>query len=283
MARSRTRKRGAVRPTPVWQRSSTLIGGAVAIVIIAVVAFLLVSKGHNGGVPTGPASASVVKAVTQPSASVLSSVGTASYENPLTPLTSAPALTGSGGKPEVLYVGAEYCPYCAAERWSLIMALGRFGTFSNLHYSASSSSDVYPNTPTFTFHGSSYSSRYVDFVPVETTTRDPNQALETPTAQQQQLLQQYDTQPYTSGGIPFIDIANRYVTAGAGYDPQMLSGLTHEQIARKLRNPNDPLTRGIVANANYLTAAICETTHDRPASVCQSPPVSRIQPKLGGR
>ena len=32
--------------------------------------------------------------------------------------------------PEVLYMGAEYCPYCAAQRWSTIIALSRFGTWA---------------------------------------------------------------------------------------------------------------------------------------------------------
>ena len=40
----------------------------------------------------------------------------------------------SGGKPEVLYVGTEFCPYCAAESWSLIVALSRFGQFSGLQH-----------------------------------------------------------------------------------------------------------------------------------------------------
>ena len=53
--------------------------------------------------------------------------------------TSAPTtITGapltSGGKPEMLYIGAEYCPYCAAERWAMIVALSRFGTFSGLRH-----------------------------------------------------------------------------------------------------------------------------------------------------
>ena len=43
----------------------------------------------------------------------------------------APALTADG-KPEVLYVGAEYCPFCAAERWPVVVALSRFGTWSGL-------------------------------------------------------------------------------------------------------------------------------------------------------
>ncbi|MGH3290263.1 MAG: DUF929 family protein, partial [Trebonia sp.] len=49
---------------------------------------------------------------------------------------SGPPLT-RGGKPEVLYVGAEYCPYCAMENWPLIVALSRFGQFTGLTTSRS--------------------------------------------------------------------------------------------------------------------------------------------------
>ena len=33
------------------------------------------------------------------------------------------------GKREILYVGANYCPYWAAERWAMVMELSQFGTF----------------------------------------------------------------------------------------------------------------------------------------------------------
>src|SRR5438876_6623085 len=36
------------------------------------------------------------------------------------------------GKPVVLYVGAQYCPFCAAERWALVLALSRFGHWAGL-------------------------------------------------------------------------------------------------------------------------------------------------------
>src|SRR6202043_382420 len=55
-------------------------------------------------------------------------------------------LTASDGKPEILYVGAEYCPYCAAQRWAVVTALSHFGTFSGLGTTTSSASDVDPNT-----------------------------------------------------------------------------------------------------------------------------------------
>ena len=76
-------------------------------------------------------------------------------------------LTGPNGKPLIFYFGAEFCPYCAAERWPLIVALSRFGTFTGLSTTTSSSSDAYPNTPTFTFRAASYTSDYVSFQAVE--------------------------------------------------------------------------------------------------------------------
>src|SRR3954470_6395027 len=59
-----------------------------------------------------------------------------------TPLRASrmPALS-RGGLPLVLYVGAEWCPYCAAERWALVAALGRFGTFEGVTLVRSSGSD----------------------------------------------------------------------------------------------------------------------------------------------
>ena len=42
-----------------------------------------------------------------------------------------------GAKPEVLFVGLESCRFCAVERWGLVVALSRFGTFSHLHLSQS--------------------------------------------------------------------------------------------------------------------------------------------------
>ena len=119
------------------------------------------------------------------------------------PVSGGTPLT-SGGKPEMLYMGAEYCPYCAAERWSMIVALSRFGTFSGLSTVHSSTTDTPSNISTFTFHGSSYTSKYLTFTPVEMQTNilDPSTgnytALQTPTTEQQALLTKYDAPPYVA-------------------------------------------------------------------------------------
>jgi hypothetical protein len=141
-------------------------------------------------------------------------------------MRAAGAPLTSGGKPEIFYVGAEYCPYCATERWPLAVALSRFGTCSSLHGIYSSGTDVYPGQPTLTFFGSSFASRYLVFTPVETTTENPDIPLQSPTAAQQVLRSRYDAPPYVPAGdagpIPFIDLGDQLLIHGAQYDPQVL-------------------------------------------------------------
>ena len=117
-----------------------LAGGSILAVIVVVVAFVLIKQnsGSSSGAsasngPTGAALTSLVNQTTSVPASVLDQVGAGGSQVTAKPITlnGGTPLT-SGGKPEVLYMGAEYCPFCAAERWSMIVALSRFGTFSGL-------------------------------------------------------------------------------------------------------------------------------------------------------
>jgi thiol-disulfide isomerase/thioredoxin len=272
------------------RNSWLLIGGVLVLVAIIVVAFIVISHQPSGttSAPT-PASAAVLKAVTQVDPSVSNTVGTGNVKNPLQSIKNPPPpLTGSTGKPEFLYMGAEYCPYCAAERWAMVVALSRFGTFSHLDQTTSSSSDVYPSTPTFTFYHSTYTSSYIDFVPVEMQGNVQDSSgnyptLQTPTADQQNLLSKYDAPPYISassaGSIPFIDIANKYVQIGLGqgYSAQDLAGLQWQDIATDLSEPSSPVAQHILGSANYLTAAICIATNQQPGSVCNSSTIQQIE------
>src|SRR5262245_8480663 len=119
-----------------------------------------------------------------------------------------PALTADG-TPLVLYVGAEQCPFCASQRWSMALALARFGTFTNLKQAWSASDDVYPSTPTISFHGSTYKSDYLTFQAVElaTSQREGGQyaPLESLTPAQEQIMRKYDSPPFVSsqGAVPF--------------------------------------------------------------------------------
>src|SRR5258708_38910354 len=266
-------------------------GGIVALIAVIIVAFIVISRiQQSPGSASAPtlASSQVFNAVTKVDPNVLASVGTGGVQNPLKAVNgSPPILKGPTGKPEFLYMGAEYCPYCAAERWAVVVALSRFGTFSKLSQTTSSRTHPYPNTPTFTFYtghygGSFYSSSYIDFVPVETEDQQQN-PLQTPTAAQQNLLSTYDAAPYTSqaGSIPFIDFGNRYVLIGASYNAQDLANLQWQDIANDLADSNSAVSKDILGTANYLTAAISLMTQQQPGSVCSTPVIQSIEQSLG--
>ena len=257
-----------------------IVVGVVGVVAVIIGIFVYLSH-QSTGVATPPTSVKpgVLQAVTHVDPSVASAVGGGGATAP-SPVNGKPLLTGSGGKPLVFYDGAEYCPYCAAERWGVVVALSRFGTFSKLNETTSSSSDVYPSTHTFTFYQSTYQSSYIDFLSVEETTNQPDghggyTPLQTPTAEGQQILNTFNPQ-----GIPFIDIANKFRVDTPGYSPQVLQGLTWDQIANDLSDPNSQVTKDIVGTANYLTAAICMTTNQQPASVCTASPIPQLEQSL---
>jgi Domain of unknown function (DUF929) len=270
-------------------RNRLLIASGSVVVIIAIVAVFIVVKlngkpaaaaASNG--PVGTALASVVSSTTSVPASALDAVGAGSATSGPTSVNGAP-LT-QNGKPEVLYIGAEYCPYCAAQRWAMVVALSRFGTFSGLHTVHSSSTDTPANIPTWTFYKSSYTSKYVSFTPVETLTNVPDAssaagytALQSTTSAQQALMNRYDTQ----GSIPFVDMGNKYVQVGnpAGFGPQVLSGQSWSQIAAALDQPSSAIAKGVDGAANYMTAAICKLTNNQPASAC-TPVVKQLEAKL---
>jgi len=268
------------------RRRMFITGGSVLAVIVIVVAFIVV-RAMNKPASTAsanvrtPLPASVSNAVSSVPATALNTVGAGSVpqyvQQPLT-AGSGPLLT-SNGKPEMLYIGAEYCPYCAAMRWSMAVALSRFGTLSTpWHGIHSSSSDVFPSTATLTFYKSGYHSKYLTFTPVEnaTVTKGP---LQNPTAAQNAIWAKYEPNP-ANRGYPFIDIGNKFLIEGHIYDPGVLKGLTWSQIATAMQNPSSPVAQGVLGAANYITAAICRTTNNQPASVCTSPAVTKVAGKL---
>ncbi|WP_376794987.1 DUF929 family protein [Thermogemmatispora sp.] len=253
-----------------------VVAGALIVVLAIVGGFILLSQQHSSsGARRGTTDPEVLKTVTSVDTALLAQIGTGGQKNPLKAVSNRDRLVGPNGKPEVFYWGAEFCPYCAAERWSLVIALSRFGHFSALPETTSSSTDVYPDTATFTFYGSSYTSSYIDFVPLEVEDRD-QQPLQTPSQEQQQLVNALNP----SGGFPFLDIANIYMSEGQTVDPGLLSGLSQKDIAIQITNSSTSISKSIVGVANYLTAGICVATNDQPASVCKASFIQEIEKQL---
>ena len=291
-------QRAAARRAEI--RNRVLMVSGVTVVIIAVVlAFVVVKLNSKSGTtasgvsngPTGAALSSVVTDTTSVPASTLDQVGAGSGVSALPVAIKGGSPLTSGGKPEVLYMGAEYCPYCAAERWAMVVALSRFGTFSGLStvHSGNNSGEPYPNTPTWTFLHATYTSKYLTFSPVEMETNIPTSGgqgyttLQTPTSAQQALLTKYDAPPYVpsadNGAIPFIDFGNKYMISGASYSPQVLQGKSWSEIATALKDPTSPIAKAVDGAANYLTATICKLTGNQPATAC-TPAVKQLEAKL---
>ena len=285
-AQRAAQRRAQMRNRMLWTGGSIL--GVVVIVVAFVVFKTTQSPASTSSSPTSATGtalpASVIRDITTVPASTLTSVGTGTADTKsVTVVSSAKALT-SGGKPEVLYIGAQYCPYCAAERWALAVALSRFGTFhglSGIH--SAGGQEVYPHTPTLNFYKSSYTSKYLTFTPVEQETVS-EKPLEKTTAAQNALITKYDSPPYVSaseqGAIPFIDFGGKYFVHGAQYDPQLLSGQTWAQVAAALKDPSSPVAKGADGAANMITATICKVTNNQPSNVCTAPTIKTIQGQL---
>ena len=256
------------------RRRMLLAGAGVAVVVLVVLGIVLGKVLSNSSTPSGPATeqlpASLQTKLMNVPPSTLAAVGAGTVLQGSFKPGTGPTLT-SGGKPEMLYIGAEWCPYCAADRWAMAVALSRFGTFSPLRGIHSASNDVFPNTATLTFFNTTYTSKYLVFTPVENQDVNRN-LLVKPTPAQQALWTKY------VGGTsyPFIDIGNKLV-ATATYNPQVLHGLTWSQIVSDLHDASSPVAKGAIGSANVFTAAICKLTGNMPASVCTTPPVSALE------
>ena len=278
------------------KRRIFLASGSVVVVLAIVLVFVVVklnSKPPSNSASNGPAGSSLsslVNTVTSVPESTLNAVGTGGGAINNLPIKINGSTLTANGKPEMLYMGAEYCPYCAAERWSMIVALSRFGTFSGLATIHSAAADgagtaePYPNTPTFTFAHSTYSSPYLTFTPVELNTNIPDPStgsyttLDKPTTAQQNLMSKYDNQPYIpssepAGSIPFLYFGGQTMIVGSSPAQNTALqplGLNWNQIAADLHNPNTAVAKAEDGEANYITAAICKMTNNQPASVCTS-------------
>jgi Domain of unknown function (DUF929) len=271
----------------IWWR---LVLGVV-VAILGTVLLVKVVGGSSGPRTTTDltlTSASVLAEVTGIPASVYEHVG---VHSPAVPVV-APALTHAAGTltartpggrrvPIILFIGAEYNPFSASERWPLVAALSRFGTFRTLHDVESSPTDFAPDTPTFSFYDVAYHSPYLAFRPYEVGSdvlgpRGYARLMRVPGAL---LAQQHRLDPTMT--YPFVDVANRVVVRQVGLSPITFVGVSRDQIAGALADASNPVTQSVVASANYLTAAICLADADRPATVCDSGGVRAANAALG--
>jgi hypothetical protein len=268
--------------------------GLIVLAIILVAALIVIRNANQtdntSDIETITAApTSMIKSLAQVPATTANVVGVTSPNAPISPPTATGNASlwestthSAGARPVVFFYGAEFAPYAAAERWPLIVALSRFGTFSQLGLMQSSSSVAFADTPTFTFWHAKYSSAWIDLQADERYgSLDPTGAgylaLQAPTARQSASVAVYDTSAKT---FPLLDIANHYVEVGSSFSPTVLDNLSQSQITNDLAYSANPVTQAIVGSANEITAAICTVTGERPATVCDTRAVAAADEKM---
>jgi len=288
-------------------RSTALAWSAIVVILLGVVGLVTYALTHASTpatvTQTALTSPAILTTLSTVPPATFDAVGVSAPGVALTPpqaTAGQPALT-SGGRPEVLAVGAEYCPFCAAERWPLVVALSRFGRFTVLHDATSANQSVFPGTTTFSFAGARYVSRYVTFVGVELYSDQIGAdgkfiRIATLTPPQAALVARYPGSGVGTGDgtAPFVDVGGRLVTTTSAFSPALLVGQSQSQIAGAVTGaaaPTPAPTAGsaptpspgaaIVAAANQLSAGICAGTGQQPAAVCGSKGVRAADLALG--
>jgi hypothetical protein len=269
------------------RRQRTLTYVAIGLVVVVIAGLIVAKVTHKAAPDTGTAvqnaDPAVVSQITAVPVSVLDKVGDGGFSPAFYLPSGKPPALVQGGFPRVLYVGGLFCPFCATQRWPIIAALSRFGTFTGLHYVRSSASDTPKNIHSFSFSGVTYTSTYLTFTPFETTDRN-HKPLDTLPAADSTLVNTLDNQPtlpsgQTSGTIPFVDIGNRWVMSGASYNATDLEGKDWAQIA-SAATAGTGIGLELDATINWITAALCALTGNKPGPVCSDPVIAGLEARL---
>jgi Domain of unknown function (DUF929) len=270
---------------------------ALGLVVVALILLGTLIIIRNDSTPQGSGSSetftaapgSLVSSLAQIPSAVTNGVGVTSPTYPVTAPRSVrsssvwTAATKAGDLPVVFFYDAEFDPYAAAQRWPLMVALSRFGSFGQVGLVQSSATNVFSNLSSFTFWEATYSSRWISLAAVERYgSVDPTGAsyisLQKPDATEAAAVSQFDGSPTT---FPLLDIANRFVQIGAGYSPAALAGLTQAEIAADLAYPTNPIAQAVETSANEISAAICSVTGQHPGAVCRARGVVAADQKMG--
>jgi hypothetical protein len=250
------------------QRRNRTYGIVAVIAVVAIVVVLIVVKVAGGGSGNSSLRHPMAAADSTKLQNVPVAVLTAAATKVTQLYPAQPAKGGtltSGGKPEVLFIGAEFCPVCATERWPMTVALSQFGKFTNLQQTHSAVTDG--NIPTLSFYGATYSSPYINFVSVENET-NTEKLLQTPTAAQTTLWEQNTSSSQPT--YPFLDIAGKDAVTTAQFPETVLEGPSFSDILNSVGDNTNTIGADVDASAAVLTKLICGATNQTPAATCKA-------------
>jgi len=186
------------------------------------------------------------------------------------------ALKRESGKSLVFFMGAGFCPYCAAERWAISGALSRFGTWSGLSDDASAGHDEkYLNVPTVSFVKAKYHSESVEFVARETADRN-FEPLDELKQSDYEILDMYNPDQI----IPFLLIDGQYAQVGSGYSPELIQGLKHATVRSEIENLHSSIGKAINGEIDNITALICKSLKNNKTADCQEANIKKLLEKI---
>lgn len=255
------------------QRQTRLAIAAIVVVVVVIGIFVAVKLTSNKSAsPSGPAPQAVLDKVTSIPVSALVAAQNPSLVTNGLQAIDTPPLTADG-KPHIVYIGGEFCPFCAADRWVTVVALSQFGQFHDLKVTHSSATIEDPNTPTFSFHGANYTSPYLAFDGYETADRAgkpldtlPDDAKALPNT----VASAVNDPNFQANSIPFMDVGGKFVQSGAPFSPTLLAHKSWQDVADALHVPASPIYQAILANAAEMVKDLCTLTNNQPANVCSA-------------
>ena len=180
-----------------------------------------------------------------------------------------------GGKSLVYFMGAGFCPFCAAERWAIVKALERFGRWEGLVEDKSAGHDEkYLNVPTFNLARAKFSGDAVEFGGKETADRnfEPLQELDD---KDYEILDMYNPDQM----IPFLLVDGQYMQVGTGFSPELIQNMSHDAVKAELEKPDSVIGKAIRAEIDNITALLCKSTGGK-GSACNTDGVKALVAKL---
>jgi thiol-disulfide isomerase/thioredoxin len=242
----------------------------VALVIGAAVALFLTGGGGSDANATA-ASGSVPAGSQRPSDAASVALQQVRRES------SEPLL--DGGRPLVFFMGAEWCPFCASERWALVEATSRFGKWSGLgELRSREGQDYFAALPTYDLTQATYTSKSLSLRHKELATVD-GEPLQKLGSFEERLVDGYDER----GSVPFLFAAGpsgRY-TVELGFSPSLLTGQSFASLRKGIAAAAPtPAVEAIGGQADAITALICKLDGRQPASVCAKGSIPALEEEI---
>ena len=183
------------------------------------------------------------------------------------------------GRPVLFFMGAQYCPFCAAQRWALIEATSRFGEWSGIEpYASPAGMDGFASVPTYDLTGARFTSDLLSVRTKEIADASGNR-LQDLDDLEAGLVDAFNPR----GSVPFIAAAGAagQYTIDLAYSPGLLQGDDFDDIVDALAAGDDTdAVRAILGQADAITAVLCTLTGGQPAAACGRPVVAELMRRL---